>query len=228
MKKSVSDSKFSDFRLSNRKYILFLLLPGELGNYGSYTNDSNLIEGIIAGSEDAYRYLITKYQQIVFRTVMGFIHSEPDAEDITQEVFIEVFRSVGKFRRESGLSTWIYRIAVNKSINFHRAGRRRKIVSFLDLNAVELSGMKHEPVAPDEMNPGSDMDRSEHAAEIQKALDSLPYNQRTAFILSKYDDLSYQEIASVMKTSVPSVESLLFRARRNLQKKLYSYFKKNF
>lgn len=193
-----------------------------------YTNDSDLTEGIIAGSEDAYRYLINKYQQIVFRTVMGFIHSEPDAEDITQEVFIEVFRSVGKFRRESGLATWIYRIAVNKSINFHRAGRRRKIVSFFDLNAGEVPGMNHEPVAPDDMNPGTEIDRSEHAAEIQKALDSLPHKQHTAFILSKYDDLSYQEIASVMNTTVPSVESLLFRARRSLKKKLYLYFKKSF
>ena len=198
-----------------------------MGKEDEYKDDSALTEGILRGSPAAYRYLIDKYQKNVFRTVMGFIHSETDAEDITQEVFIEVFRSVGRFRQESGLSTWIYRIAVNKSINFHRARRRKKIISFFDLNAENVRELKQEPVSPIDFSPDSSLDRAEHAAEIQKAMDSLPHNQRTAFILNKYDDLSYQEIASVMNTTISSVESLLFRARRNLQKVLYSYFKKN-
>jgi RNA polymerase sigma-70 factor (ECF subfamily) len=198
-----------------------------LGRGDEYKNESDLTDGILAGSQAAYRYLIDKYQQNVIRTVTGFIHSRADAEDITQEVFIEVFRSVGRFRGDSGLSTWIYRIAVNKSINFHRARRRKKIISFFDLNAEGEPEIKREPVAPADFSPESALDRSDHAAEIQRALDSLPHSQRTAFILSKYDDLSYQEIASVMDTTVSSVESLLFRARKNLQKKLYSYFKKS-
>jgi RNA polymerase sigma factor (sigma-70 family) len=202
-------------------------LPEILGKREGYKNDSALTEGIIAGSDDAYRYLIEKYQQVVFRTIMGFVHSETDAEDITQEVFIEVFRSVGRFRRDSGLLTWIYRIAVNKSINFQRSKSRRKIVSFFDLNAEGERVMKQEPAASADLNPDSALYREEHASEIQKAMDSLSNKQRTAFILSKYEDLSYQEIATVMNTTVSSVESLLFRARVNLQKKLYSYYKKS-
>lgn len=198
-----------------------------MGNEESYKNESALLDGCLSGSSAAYRYLVEHYKDKVFRTVIGFVHSEADAEDITQEVFIEVFRSVKKFRKESGLSTWIYRIAVNKSINYHRIKRRRKIISFFDLNDIGEPVIKDEQFASNDSGPDSAIENREHSVVIKSAIDSLPKNQKTAFILSKYDNLSYQEVASVMKVSVSSVESLVFRARRTLQTKLYSYYKKN-
>ncbi len=195
--------------------------------HSDYLNESELIDGFLAGSRSAYQYLVEKYQDRVFRTILGFVHNKADAEDITQEVFIGIFQSVHKFRRESGLSTWIYRIAVNKAINYNRSLKSQKIMSFFDLQINGERVINEGPAAPEEYNADDDLNRSEYAAAIKKSIDRLPYAQRTAFILSKYDDLTYQEIAAVMKCSVSSVESLLFRAKKNLQKSLYSFYKKN-
>jgi len=190
-------------------------------------NESDLIGRIRSGNQDAFRSLVNTYQEKVMRTCMGFVHSAADAEDITQDVFLEVFRSMSRFREESELSTWIYRIAVNKSLNFIKSEARRKIFTYMGFYDPVESDLSGDLVSGKESCPDEDMNRSELALAVQKALEGLPSGQRTAFILSRYDDLSNKEIAGIMQTSVASVESLLFRAKQNLQKRLLTFYKKN-
>ncbi|MBE0674695.1 MAG: RNA polymerase sigma factor [Bacteroidales bacterium] len=192
-----------------------------------YRNDNQLLEGLKSGNRDAFSILVEKYHVKVIRTCTGFVHSQADAEDLAQEVFIEVFRSVNKFRGDSELSTWIYRIAVNKSLNFLRSSARRRIFSFITGNNGQEVPLAPDIVAGDESNPDETMNRNDQAEALRKALASLPENQRTAFVLNKYEDMSYKEIADVMSISMGSVESLIFRAKQNLQKRLFAFYQKN-
>jgi len=140
-------------------------------------------------------------------------------EEVAQEVFIKLYQSGYKIRGESKLSTWLYRVAVNKSLNFLRKKNKDQV---LLLNSYQVNSGTGESGSPD-----SDMIAADHRNALHSAIDSLPENQRVAFVLSRYDELSYLKIAEVMKLSVSAVESLLFRAKRNLQVKLIHYYKKN-
>lgn len=152
-----------------------------------------------------------KYQGPVFRTAMGFVHTKEDAEDITQEVFIKVFQSLSDFRGDAGFSTWVYRIAVNTSIHFANKNRKSSLLQSLENIFLPSS---------DEKTPLEQLEISERDQRIKKAIDSLPDAQRTAFILSRYEELTQKEIASVMDKSEGAVEQLLQRAKSTLQKKL--------
>ena len=182
--------------------------------------EEHLIEKLIAGEEPAYRYIINKYREPVIRLCRGFTGSSDDAEDLAQDVFLEVFRSITRFRGQSSISTWIYRIAVNKSQNFVRDRRRVVYNNY-------TAGIDRESSEDDSYKADKQLTRKEHAEALHNALDSLPSGQRTAFVLSKYEDLKYTEIAEIMKISLSAVESLLFRAKKNLQEKLLDYYKKN-
>ncbi|MCD6068768.1 MAG: polymerase subunit sigma-70 [Bacteroidetes bacterium] len=151
-------------------------------------------------------------------------HTE-DAEDITQEVFTEVFHSVKNFKGESKLSTWVYRITITKCLDFQRKKNRKKRFGFMQNLFGEES---NEPLRdiPHFYHPGVQLENKERAAILWLAIDRLPERQRTAFILSKTEDLSYTEIAGVMDISLASVESLLVRAKQNLQGHLREYYKK--
>ena len=183
-----------------------------------------LISGIKSGDESAFRELVETFQKQVFNTCNALVHNTHDADDLSQEVFIEVFRSAGNFRGNSKLSTWIYRIAVNKSLNHIRQLKRRNwLQSFEDFFIKKCPQYS----ADDISLPSETIMNSQLASQLHKAIDSLAENQRTAFLLNKYEELSYRQIAEVMQTTVPAVESLIHRAKLNLQKKLYNAYKKN-
>lgn len=189
-------------------------------------SEAGIIQKLQEGDEKAFKQLVKKYQHLVVNTCFGLVHNTQDAEDIAQDVFIEVFHSINKFRADSKLSTWVYRIAVNRSLNFIRDNKRRKFAqSFEEIlspgKEKSVSFITEKPAAPD-----TEFENSERAAILHKSIDGLPENQRIAFTLNKYEDLSYKEIAEVMETSVSSVESLIHRAKKNLQKKLYTCYKK--
>ncbi len=179
----------------------------------------NFIEQLQKGNENAFRQLVDEYQQMVFRTCLGIVHDTEDADDIAQEVFIEAYQSIYKFRANSKISTWLYRIAVNKSLNFLRANKRKRL--FQSIN-------KSTPEIPDDNNnlgqPHEKMLEQQRKKIMDNAIDSLPKNQRTAFVLNKVEELSYKEISEIMELSISSVESLLFRAKKNLQKKLLACY----
>jgi RNA polymerase sigma-70 factor, ECF subfamily len=183
-------------------------------------SDSEVIRRVLDGEKDMYRELVERYQTMVFRTCMGFIHDKDDADDLTQVVFIQAYLSLSGFKGNSSFSTWIYRIAVNVSLNKVRKTSRNFVLQRLD----SLFGRKNSGeillVIPDTENPESILIRNEYHEWLQRILDSLPENQRTAIVLSKYDDLSQIEIAKIMKTTEGAVESLIQRAKANLRKKI--------
>ena len=188
-------------------------------------NEENLIKGIQLGNDEAFRQLTDTFQKQVFNTCNAIVHNTGDADDLTQDVFIEIFRSAKKYRGESRLSTWIYRIAVNKSLNHIRRRKRKEWLNFFGDAGMGTS--KKEELFSDGTIASDGMENRQRSQRIHQAIDSLAENQRTAFLLNKYEDLSYLQIAEIMSTSVPAVESLIHRAKTNLQKKLWNEYKKN-
>ncbi len=186
--------------------------------------DQDLIARIARNEQEAFRYLVEKYKDMVFRTCLGLLHDTPEAEDITQDVFLEVYRSVSFFRGESKLSTWLYRIAINKSLNQMKRNQKKKSWLRLDELVFSRKPEKKEISIPD-LNNSQPLEREELGAVLRKAINELPENQQIAFVLAKYDELSYKEISDIMNTSVSSVESLVHRAKTNLQKMLINIYK---
>jgi len=182
-------------------------------------NEKELVEGLINKNEKSLLHLIQNYQDQIFRLCIGFVHNVNDAEELTQDVFIEAYNKILTFRQEAKLSTWLYRIAVNKSLNLLRKNKRNAI--FKSISSL-LSHDKPEIDFPDQMqkHPLQLIEMKEDAAILYAAIDSLPENQKTAFTLNKYEDMSYKEIAKLMDLSLSAVESLIHRAKLNLQKKL--------
>jgi len=186
-------------------------------------DDRALINGIIAGDEASFRLLVDQYRDKVYSTCYGFVLNREDARDLAQEVFIEVHASAARFRHESKLATWLYRIAVNKSLNFIKKKKKSSFIQSFDNKPLE----RLESVITAASEPEiSEVDSNEMSLILEKAIDSLPENQRIAFTLNKYDELSYRDIAEIMDVSVSSVESLIHRAKLKLQKKLADYFEK--
>jgi RNA polymerase sigma-70 factor (ECF subfamily) len=187
--------------------------------------DSEIIKLILKGDKEKFRMLVEQYQQMVFRTCMGFLHNKDDADDLTQEVFIQAYQSLSRFKGEAAFSTWLYRIAVNASLNKVRKSSKNLILQRIDA-IFGTEKTKELPFLPSDMiNPESILIRQEHVEWIRRALESLPENQRTAIVLSKYDDLSQKEIAEIMNTTEGAVEALLQRAKKNLREKLSAHGK---
>lgn len=187
--------------------------------------EKQLIDALKEGSEQAFNTFVLNYQGKVINTCLGFAPNIQDAEDIAQEVFVEVYRSIGKFKEQSSLSTWVYRIAVSKSLEFIRHRKRKKRASFFQ-SLIGLEDERASAVSDTFNHPGVQMENKQRGEVIFAAINELAENQKIAFILSKVEGLSYQEIASIMELSISSIESLLHRAKKNLQKKLETYYKK--
>ena len=178
----------------------------------------------LAATSYSFETIFIENKNKVFNTVLGLLQNREDAEDVTQEVFVTVHETFRDFRGQSQISTWVYRIAVNKSLDFLKAKKTQKRFGFI----VSIFGEKNETREvfdiPDFVHPGVVAERREQATILFKAINKLPDNQKVAFNLSKIEGLSYAEIADVMQISVSSVESLLFRARQNLQKLLENFY----
>jgi RNA polymerase sigma factor (sigma-70 family) len=181
-----------------------------------------LIVQLQQGSESAFRKLVDEYEGMVYNTAIGIVQNEEDADDVTQEVFIQVYQSIHSFKGESKLSTWLYRIAVTKALDHEKRKKRKKRFAFLE----SLFGhAKEEIIHPaDFQHPGIVLENKEKAGELFNALKQLPDNQRIAFTLHKLEGISYQEIADIMEITLSAVESLMGRAKNNLQKILRTYY----
>jgi RNA polymerase sigma-70 factor (ECF subfamily) len=181
--------------------------------------EKQIIEHLKNGDEFTYKYLYDLYMRMVYGVCFRMTGNNEEAEDAVQDVFIKAFNSINSFRGDSKLSTWIYRIAVNICIN---KSRRKKAINFLSLNFWEDEKGEKE-MAVDNITPGDDLEKSEIYKIVQGAINTLPAKQKTAIILSRYQELSYKEISKIMGVSLSSVESLLFRAKENLAKKIIRY-----
>lgn len=191
-------------------------------------HDADFIVGLKNGDQDVFKKLVEQHQVPLVRLCKGFLHDEEDARDIVQETFIEVFESIHHFRQDARLSTWLYRIAVNKSLNLLRKKKINRLLVSLDVfSAKETNDVEYGTTGPGQNLPGDKLEKNEKLKQIRKAVDSLPGNQRIVFILNKYMDLTNKEVAEVMDISLSAVESLMHRAKMNLQKKLFNLYKKN-
>lgn len=185
--------------------------------------DKEIIDQILKGDRNLYREIVNRYQTMVFRICIGFLHNKDDADDLTQDVFIQAYTSLSGFKGNSSFSTWLYRIAVNACLNRKRQAVR-KMVRLDDSLPGEKKDMGISVPVFDQ--PDNQLIHKEQKEIFQKALNGLKENQHIAFVLSKYDDLSQKEIASVMNISEGSVEALLHRAKVSLRESLFYFYKK--
>jgi RNA polymerase sigma-70 factor (ECF subfamily) len=171
------------------------------------------------GDTDAFRELIEVHQSRVIGTVVKMLGDDTDAEDIAQQVFIRVWNSAKRYQPTAKFTTWLFKITRNLVFNELRR-RRRHPVTPLEREAEEFNFQ-----APDLSSraPDRSMLDSEMQTAIQKAIDSLPEIQRMAIVLRRYEEMPYEEIAVVLKLSVPAVKSVLFRARVELRERLQKY-----
>ena len=180
--------------------------------------EQELLSRLRNGEEPAFKELVILFQDRVFNTALGLLQHHTEAEDIAQEVFIQIFRSIQQFKGDSLLSTWIYRITVTKSLDHLRSKKRKKRFGFFSSLFGDDNRPLYEPV--DFNHPGVKQEQREDAVLLFKMIDQLPENQQTAFILNKLEELSYREIAAILKTTESAIDSLLQRAKQNLRKKL--------
>ncbi|MCF7955961.1 MAG: RNA polymerase sigma factor [Phycisphaerae bacterium] len=174
------------------------------------------MEELKKGSPQAFQVLVELHSRNVITTCYGFVNSKEDAEDVAQEVFLEIYRSVRQFRKEANLDTWIYRICINKSLDFVRKQKRKKRIA--DLRG--LFGSKNRVF----ISAHQKLEEKERKEILQGQIALLAENQRVALILSQFDKFSNKQIAEIMEISESAVESLLHRARENLRKHLAKYF----
>lgn len=175
-------------------------------------------------NKEAFAEFIKQHQPLVFNTALGIVQNHEDAEEIAQDVFIEVYQQYKNFKGDSSVSTWLYRITTNKCIDLLRKKKSKKRYAFITSLFTPES---NEPItdAAHFVHPGVQAENKEKAAYLFKAIEQLPENQKTAYVLCEMEMLSYKEIADVMQVSVSSVEALMFRARQNLRKILEKAYK---
>ncbi len=189
-------------------------------------SEQELLIQLQKGNETAFKTLVETHQKRVFNTVLAILQNFEEAEDVSQEVFIEVHQSVRKFRGDSKISTWLYRIATTKALEEIRKKKTSKRFAFFTNLFNDNNEVMHEPI--EFIHPGVVMEQQENAKTLFKAISQLPENQKVAYTLSNIEGLNYQEITEVMEVSLSSVESLLFRAKSNLKKSLGDYYKNHF
>lgn len=170
------------------------------------------------GDRRAFETFMKQYYPLVLNFAFRYVANKTIAEDIAQEVFIKVFKSIRTYHPKAKAKTWLFTIVRNVSLNTLRS--QKKIV--LSTNQSYAADSENEIQFEDSRlsPPSKNMIDKERAERIQKAIKELPENQRTAVILRRYEELSYKEIAHIMKTSEKAVKSLLNRAKENLKKTL--------
>ena len=193
--------------------------------YYNVLEERVFISDLASGKRNAYAKLITDYEQKVFATCISFIPNKEDAEDIAQEVFIEVFNSIKKFKGDSKLSTWIYRITTNKCLEFIRKKNTKKRFAFLQSISGNEMSLDKTNYFTEINHPGILMENKETSAILFRAINQLPEAQRVVFTLHKVDQKSHDEISEILQKSISSIESLMFRAKKNLQELLENFHK---
>lgn len=173
-----------------------------------------LIQLVAAGDRQAFQQLYTLFADKVYNTAIGYVRNQEDAEEIAQDVFIRVFQNATRFKGESAVGTWIYRITVNTSLNLIKKKKRSPHVALDEAERDQI----------DFDHPGILLEHKEHARLLFQVIHTLPENQQTAFILSFVEHLPRQEVADIMALSLKAVESLLQRAKKKLREKLKNLY----
>lgn len=181
-----------------------------------------MVRAFQAGNKDAFDDLVLKHQHRVFNLCYRFLGDYQEANDLAQDTFVKVYQSLKRFRLESTFSTWLYRIAVNTSKNRLKSLAYKFKKKTVSLSSPERSENPAPAIEiPDEtQSPMMELERKERLTFIQKAIDTLPAEQKTIVVLSDIEGLSYDEIATVTGHKLGTVKSKLARARLDLRKKL--------
>jgi RNA polymerase sigma-70 factor (ECF subfamily) len=199
--------------------VLLGMVRGPVPGAGEMTTDAEMVEAVREGDATAYRGLVEKYQGRVYNVIYGMVRNREDARELTQETFVKAYRNLHGFRSDARFYTWIYRIAMNLSIDFTRR-RKRAPVSGLeeDIATRDAEGSISEVHHAD--SPRRTLERKQLYKSIMNALDELPEQQKQVILLREIEGLSYREIADVLGVAEGTVMSRLFYARKKLQKLL--------
>jgi RNA polymerase sigma factor (sigma-70 family) len=192
----------------------------------SDAHDKALMVRIAEGDEEALRDLIEKHQGAVYGTIAKMLGDPVEAQDLAQQVFVRVYRAAGSYQATAQFKTWIFTIVRNLVFNEHRRRSRATLVPLHPPeNEAGYSGGSAGLDLPDlaTKSPGENMLQREMLRKIDEAIRALPEQQRLAIVLRRYDEFSYEQIAEILKTSVPATKSLLFRARETLRVALQDY-----
>lgn len=171
-------------------------------------SDLELVGAFRHGEETAFNEIVVRYQEKVYWTVRRFVNDHDEADDIVQEVFVKAYDGLKRFRGESGLYTWLYRIAVNLSLNHLR---KLKVQEFFRVDRL----LEQEEAGSD--RPDEALEQKEQQGLIQEAVRSLPEKQKAVFVMRYYQAMSYEEISAVLKTSVGGLKANFFHAVRKIE-----------
>lgn len=181
--------------------------------------DQQLVERAQRGDKRAFELLVTKYQRKLGRLLSRMVRDPAEVEDVTQEAFIKAYRALPAFRGDSAFYTWLYRIAINTAKNYLVAlGRRAPTTT--EFNHEDAENFEEAEALRDSSTPESEMHGKQIAATVNRAMDALPTDLRTAITLREIDGLSYEEIASLMNCPIGTVRSRIFRARESIAAEL--------
>ena len=205
-----------------------LRLDGVARPATGWGGDAALIERCLAGDDTAFDELVQRYQDMVFNLAYRLLGGYDESVDLSQEVFLQVYRKLGTFRRDASLRTWIYRIVINRAKNRQRWWRRR----FGEMTAMSLDDMEANPnlgavssargddLSGDLVAPDKALERKEVGRLLLDAIAKLPFTQRTILLLKEVEGLSYDEISTTLDLPLGTVKSRLARARKSLRAKL--------
>lgn len=199
-----------------------------LGNLASAiaarAEEASVVAELKTGSEDAYAWLIAHFHQPIYSLVYRTLNDPSDAADVTQEVFLKVFRGMRHFNGASSLKTWIYRIAIHEASNQRRWWFRHKSRerSLEPAEPQEGTGLE-ETLVDEQPSPFEAMSQEEVRARVEMELQQVPEPYRTTVILRDIEEFSYEEIAEILQVSLGTVKSRLMRGREALKKRLASY-----
>ncbi len=180
-------------------------------------SDAAIVQAVLDGDANAFEVLVLRYQKKVYNTVLRLAGDAAEAEDLSQEVFLKIFRGLSSFRGESSFSTYIYRVAANTAID----ALRRKEAPTVSLSVENEDGEEFELALPDEGPlPMELLESRERRQAIVKAIDALPEHHRSVILLREMDGMSYQDIAQIMGLTEGTVKSRINRARARLRQLL--------
>jgi len=184
--------------------------------------EAALVAELKAGSEDAFAYVLSVYQNPVYSLIAHILSDDSDAADVVQNVFLKVFRGVSSFHGQSTLKTWIYRIAVREALNYRRGWFRRHLHEAFSLDEESVAPVAALAARPHPDNPYEALEQAERQQVVQTALNTLPRPYRAVLVLREIEGLSYDEIANVLSLAEGTVKSRLMRGRELLRRKLGS------
>ena len=186
-------------------------------------DETVLIERCLAGDDTAFDFLVQRYQDMVFNLAYRLLGNYEESTDLAQEVFLQIYRKLGTFRRDASLRTWIYRIVINRAKNRKRWWHRRiGEMTAVSLDDAEVSSRIHAEASATDREPAPDevLERKETSELLLRAIDELPFGHRTILLLKEIEGLSYDEISDTLDLPLGTVKSRLARARKSLRDKL--------